>query len=134
MLPLKQRVRRAGENEGSSEGPCWWGDSGAAPSRSSGLRESQTFPMAFPFHVEEKLHEDVVHGSGGFSLTAEMCYLVFLIAPSVREGKTLSCNIDLVTVGNSLIFGIINNIFICSVIMSGLCLTAEPKKIISYQI
>lgn len=76
----------------------------------------------------------MVHGSGGFSLTAEMCYLVFLIAPSVREGKTLSCNIDLVTVGNSLIFGIINNIFICSVIMSGLCLTAEPKKIISYQI
>lgn len=33
-----------------------------------------------------------------------MCYLVFLIAPSVSEGEAPSCNIDLVTFGQSLVF------------------------------
>lgn len=32
-------------------------------------------------------------------LTEDMCRLVFLIAPSVSEGKALSRNIDLVTLG-----------------------------------
>lgn len=59
-----------------------------------------------------------------------MCHLVFLITPSASERKALSCNIDLVTLGNSLIFGIINNIFICSAIVLRQCLMAEPKNII----
>lgn len=59
-----------------------------------------------------------------------MCYLVFLITPSASETRAPNCNIDLVTLGNSLIFGIINNIFICSVIMLRQCLMAEPKNII----
>lgn len=53
-----------------------------------------------------------------------------LIAPPAREREAQSCNIDLVTLGNSLIFEIINSIFIFSAPVFKLCLVAEPKNII----
>lgn len=108
------------ESEGLSERSCWWGvnNEWPLPFRSSFQRESQArSPLPFPSKWEAKLREDIVDVQGVLFLAKEMCYLVFLIAPAVSEGKALSCSIDLVTLGNSLIFGIINNIFICSVIV-----------------
>lgn len=89
-----------------------------------------TFLMVFLFQVGGKTSWGHCRYLKDAFPHQRMCYLVFLIAPSVSEGKALSCNIDLVTLGNSLIFRIINNIFICSVIVFRLCLTSEPKNIV----
>lgn len=120
-----------GTEWGLAERSCWGVDGcnkRPPPFGSSCLRKSQGHSW-WPFSSEWE-----VEIRGDIADVWRMCYLVFLIAPSVSEGKALSCNIDLVTLGNSLIFRIINNIFICSVIIFRLCLTSELKNIISYQI